>query len=947
MKNRLQLRYHIPQQLPTRDEALSYLKEAFFIGRSNTTNTSLPAEPLVILYNNNKNLTRAKALSSANVLLAIGRGGDGKEILNNEDYFVIDFAKHEEQISTLLDNFEVINNNFETFTLTTTSDIENIRASILEEVQKRENATITLDNKLSEEKTARLNADENLLQKINQIIEVIGEKGDQCEKETVYGYIECALEGLEEEKNRAEDAEREIVNSVNNEKTRATAAEDNLQTNIEHEKELRENADKTLENKLDAEIARAKEKENNLTTELSTLENDLNTEALRAVAKENALLEANENTKDSLAAEVSRAKLEESKLTSAIEKITTDLTTEIARATNKENTIEQTLTNEIARATGKEGELSASLIAETSRATSKENELSAAITAEASRVANMETTLNAEVVARTSGDTALQVEIDNNKRAIRNNKVKSTNKTIVVTEEENGTNIEVNVDNRTILINETGTLSVASNALIQYTGENAIEVSEVKGENKTISLNINPSDKILTNDAQGLLASLSLEWRHADATGLKDEIRLIGKDNTVISSIDVSEFIKDGILNDVSLDTSKPDYPELVFVFNSASGKETVRLSVKDLVEVYSAGNGLQLNENVFSIKIDANSEIFLTVSANGIKLSGIQNAINTAKAEAITHTNTEIASLIANVNTISNSLNEEKTIRLTNDNQIITDYKAADAKIEGDYKTADNVIREEIASAKSVLNQTITSTYNTLQKEYKDADALLVAADAKIEGDYKAADTLLENKISNETKSRTEAITTVNADIQTIRTNLSNEIARATSKETELLTAIGNETTRATGIESEIRTAIATEVTRATNAEAELKTSGEQILSQVTALSNRLGSAESSITTINKTVEDLKTEVKNEDNNIKAAILQLQTSITTLNAELTRLSGDINKLSTDLSNLKHSVITSIVGTTNQIKVTTEGLGDGGNKATIAFADDALFTATL
>ena len=82
MKNRLQIRYHIPESLPTRAQAMAYLQEAFAIGRTNTENTSLPGEPLVLLYNDTlldiaNGITEAQRLETANVLLAIGRGGDG------------------------------------------------------------------------------------------------------------------------------------------------------------------------------------------------------------------------------------------------------------------------------------------------------------------------------------------------------------------------------------------------------------------------------------------------------------------------------------------------------------------------------------------------------------------------------------------------------------------------------------------------------------------------------------------------------------------------------------------------------------------------------------------------------------------------------------------------------------------------------------------------------
>ena len=57
-------------------------------------------------------------------------------------------------------------------------------------------------------------------------------------------------------------------------------------------------------------------------------------------------------------------------------------------------------------------------------------------------------------------------------------------------------------------------------------------------------------------------------------------------------------------------------------------------IPVKDLVDIYTSGNGINVNgSNVISVVIDPASEGFLTVSATGVKLAGVQNAINAAKA--------------------------------------------------------------------------------------------------------------------------------------------------------------------------------------------------------------------------------------------------------------------------------------------------------------------------
>ena len=77
-----------------------------------------------------------------------------------------------------------------------------------------------------------------------------------------------------------------------------------------------------------------------------------------------------------------------------------------------------------------------------------------------------------------------------------------------------------------------------------------------------------------------------------------------------------------------------------MLTFNTDAGKEEIDIDVTSLVDTYNAGDGLNLADHTFSLKIDTTStghENFLSVSESGLKISGVQTAINTAKEEAIT----------------------------------------------------------------------------------------------------------------------------------------------------------------------------------------------------------------------------------------------------------------------------------------------------------------------
>ena len=154
-----------------------------------------------------------------------------------------------------------------------------------------------------------------------------------------------------------------------------------------------------------------------------------------------------------------------------------------------------------------------------------------------------------------------------------------------------------------------------------------LETLEAKEESV---LGVAASDKILTLGADKLIsAAVSMSYDEETKA-----IKLYGKDNTELGSVDATPFIKDGMLDNVEYN---PDNNTLTFTWNTESGSKTDEVILSDIIEAYTAGAGLELAGNEFAVKIATDSEAFLTADTNGIKVSGIQNAIDTAKGEAAT----------------------------------------------------------------------------------------------------------------------------------------------------------------------------------------------------------------------------------------------------------------------------------------------------------------------
>lgn len=82
--------------------------------------------------------------------------------------------------------------------------------------------------------------------------------------------------------------------------------------------------------------------------------------------------------------------------------------------------------------------------------------------------------------------------------------------------------------------------------------------------------------------------------------------------------------------------TEDPDGPDTAIKIEFANA-DTIYINTKDLVDFYSAGNAaidIDNTHNTIALKLDRDGEAFLTISEDGLKLDGVQTAINTKVEE-------------------------------------------------------------------------------------------------------------------------------------------------------------------------------------------------------------------------------------------------------------------------------------------------------------------------
>lgn len=135
---------------------------------------------------------------------------------------------------------------------------------------------------------------------------------------------------------------------------------------------------------------------------------------------------------------------------------------------------------------------------------------------------------------------------------------------------------------------------------------NVIETIKVNGKpvspgsNKDVDITVPTvtgvasEDKILKLSGSTLSSELSLSY----STETK-KIILSGQDSVEIASIDATQFVKDGMVQNVSFD---PETKVLTIAFNTDAGIENIEVGLASLVDAYTAGSGITISKNVISV---------------------------------------------------------------------------------------------------------------------------------------------------------------------------------------------------------------------------------------------------------------------------------------------------------------------------------------------------------
>ena len=355
---------------------------------------------------------------------------------------------------------------------------------------------------------------------------------------------------------------------------------------------------------------------------------------------------------------------------------------------------------------------------------------------------------------------------------------------------------------------------------------------------QVINVKIANGEKVLSASENGLSAAISLVKLGAAADGYAASYQLQGINGATLGdtiNIPKDQFLKDAVF--IAAATSEDQlidenvnigeaYIKFTFTVKSESidTDRVVYVNVNKLVDTYTAGNGIDTigSDNVIKVKIDSTSETFLTVDTNGIKLSGVQAAINSAKSElsgaiggTFDSSNTvkkyiddqdsgldsrltaveaqvggssgsgSLASRVAEIegaisaytstDTISGAISAETSARESAISAIDTAYKAADEVISGKV--------DGIDTAYKAADEAISGKVDGIDTAYKVADTALGGRIDSIKATYEAADTALGGRIdavSGDVETISDKIISGFSETNTVKDYVDNKVANA-----------------------------------------------------------------------------------------------------------------------------------------------------------------------
>ena len=378
--------------------------------------------------------------------------------------------------------------------------------------------------------------------------------------------------------------------------------------------------------------------------------------------------------------------------------------------------------------------------------------------------------------------------------------------------------IDVNVDNATI-VKSSGSLavgtvpaakvSVAEGAGIEATTAQAAfkelkdKIDDVDGAAKSYKI-VEVAEPASTSQAEYKIQEKSANGEWGDVTGSSPIV--VPKDNAFVTArlghTGATVDQETGAITDGAATGAEV----LLIEYKNGEGVYTlVEIPVGDFLRESEFKDGLQVNEGEVSVKIDSTSETFLTVSNKGVKLSGVQDAINNA-VDALDVTDTAAAGQYVSA---VNETNGKVSMTRANVSDAVLNGYAKGTKPASTAIAATDDVKGAIAKLEHQIDDAKAAATTKVEKEANASHLTLTNESA---ADGSVTYTIGESDIASKTDLDAEIAARKAVDGQNGQTYAANTTANyinnATSlndADVKLDTAIKAEETRAKAAEDEI----------------------------------------------------------------------------------------------------------------------------------------------
>lgn len=295
-----------------------------------------------------------------------------------------------------------------------------------------------------------------------------------------------------------------------------------------------------------------------------------------------------------------------------------------------------------------------------------------------------------------------------------------------------------------------------------------------------VNVNIKSGEKVLLLNANdGLYTDIKLSAVTVADTNVKEAWALIGSDGSTQLGSTIKIY-KDSAYKEIylgtSADTINPttgeitkqdgDKQSLNYAYMKADGSyDLVKVDVSAFIAENEYADGLQVVNGIISVKKDSTSEGFLSISSNGVKISGVTDAITNAineldatKSGETTYINVQVTEAdgkitgvaVTDKNAVIATSGAMESLAETGhlaDAKAVKDYVDAktgslDSTVSG--QTADGFIKVEVDQADGALNYVhVTGTTQAMASADASHTGLAEASDVKtyVDGQIEALD--------------------------------------------------------------------------------------------------------------------------------------------------------------------------------------------------------------